>query len=232
MLPRRRTPPPVRPPSLRASFKSTRDACSAGSNPNTTLESTEMVVANPRTRASIETWRTIAGSSSGANRGYSLVPTTASPMPQTPPASDNSRFSVTSCLMSRPRLAPAAVRRASSFRLPAPATSSRLATLAQPMSSTKRDRADEEGQHVLGSAQQRFANGLHAGPDIARLLAVRFDQLAADGCRFRRGRLGRHARFQAADGHHPPRVRDLAEVGRRPEGDVLQVRASARSRAA
>ena len=136
-LPRVRPPPPVLPPSLSTSLRSTRDARHAGTRPKATLDSIEIATAKPRTCASIVTWRRKVGNSSGAIRGYSLVPTTASTMPQAPPASDSSRFSVTSCFTSRPRLAPAAARRASSFCLPMPATSSRLATLAQPMSRTK-----------------------------------------------------------------------------------------------
>ena len=83
------------------------------------------------------TWRRKVGNSSGAISGYNLVPIAASAMPKAPPASDSSRFSVTSCFTSRPRPAPAAARSASSFCRPTPATRSRLATFAQPMSRTK-----------------------------------------------------------------------------------------------
>ena len=54
-----------------------------------------------------------------------------------PPASDSSTLSVSSCRMRRPRPAPIAARIAISRRRPVARTSSRLATLAQAMSSTK-----------------------------------------------------------------------------------------------
>ena len=138
-----------------------------------------------------------------------------------PPATDSSRFSVRSCFISRPRPAPAAARRASSFCLPTPATSSRLATFAQPMSRTKPTVPTRKVSTRSVPPNSASCNGHHARTHLPRLLAAGFFQLSADGGRFGRCRIGGDARFQPADRRHPPCMRNLPEVARRPEGDVL-----------
>ena len=57
--------------------------------------------------------------------------------PTSPPASDSTTLSVSSCRMIRPREPPIAARIAISRRRPVARTSSRFATFAHAMSSTK-----------------------------------------------------------------------------------------------
>ena len=61
----------------------------------------------------------------------------ANTTPTTPPAVASSVLSVSSCLISRPRPAPSAARRASSRSRPSIRASVRLATLAQAINSTR-----------------------------------------------------------------------------------------------
>ena len=65
------------------------------------------------------------------------MPSTPSASPMTPPITDSSTLSVSSCRMMRPRPAPIAARSATSRLRAVARTSSRLATLAHAISRTK-----------------------------------------------------------------------------------------------
>ena len=133
--PRRRSLP--RPPSFSTSFRSTREACSAGRGRR----------AGSRRRRSAARSRARArrrgcgaadpGSLPGRSARTAGFPRRRAPGPKPQPTSESSRFSVRSCPIRRRRPAPAATRRASSFCRAAPAARSRLATFAQAISSTK-----------------------------------------------------------------------------------------------
>ena len=128
-----------------------------------------------RTRArgaSIERWRISCGNSAGAMKGNSWMPAMASRTPNTPPRSASRRFSVSSCRTSRLRPAPVAARNANSFCLAAPEASSRLATLAQPMSSTKLTVPSRKAKGVRRIAKHPVADRHHRAPDVVKLLAL------------------------------------------------------------
>ena len=65
------------------------------------------------------------------------MPSVPKRRPSTPPASESSTLSVSSCRMMRPRPAPIAARTAISRLRPVARTSSRFATFAHAMSSTR-----------------------------------------------------------------------------------------------
>ena len=77
------------------------------------------------------------GKRAGATRGSSRTSVHASARPAAPPAADSTRLSVRSCRTSRVRLLPSAARIVSSRWRATPRESSRFATLAQAMSSTR-----------------------------------------------------------------------------------------------
>ena len=77
------------------------------------------------------------GKRAGAASGSSRTSVHASARPAAPPAADSTRLSVRSCRTSRARLLPSAARIVSSRWRAAPRESSRFATFAQAMSSTR-----------------------------------------------------------------------------------------------
>ncbi len=182
--------------------------------------------------ASIATWRRKVGNSSGAIRGYNLVPIAASAMPQAPPATDSSRFSVTSCFTSRPRPAPAAARSASSFCRPTPATSSRLATFAQPMSRTKPTVPTRNVSIRSVPPNSDSCIGTTRAPSSPRLVAACLLQLPTDGGQLLPLLLRR--RRQVSAFRSPSSTEPAESSGGRspPRRRRLRRRASARIRAA
>ena len=128
--------PLVRPPSFSVSFSSARDAWIAGAIPNSTPVTSDTSAVNAATRPSTPTSRR-RGMLSGADATSASTPQNASSRPTAPPASAMSTLSVSSCWTIRPRLAPSAVRSAISLRRDAARASSRFATLAHAISSTR-----------------------------------------------------------------------------------------------
>ena len=152
-LPGRPAVPP-RPPSVRAAFRFTPDARIAGRIPNRIPVASEAPKANTKSRASNRaSWS--LGMLSGPSRAASSVAPRASTSPAAPPASDRIVLSARSCPAMRPRVAPMAARTASSFRRPVPRASSKLATLAQAISSSN------------PTAPARISRGWRAGPRAA-----------------------------------------------------------------
>ena len=82
----------------------------------------------------------------GFTASSARMPTMPSASPSTPPSSDSTTLSVSSCRTMRPRPAPIAARIAISRLRTVARTSSRLATFAQAMSRTKVDRAQQHPQ--------------------------------------------------------------------------------------
>ena len=125
----------LRPPSLSAVVSSTRVTRKAGARPNSTPVSSEIAAVNSRTRTSGE--RSSVGPALWAtNLTKPSVPQSARSRPAAPPNTASSRFSVSSCRMNLHRPAPMESLSAISFCRAAPRASSRLAMLAQAISST------------------------------------------------------------------------------------------------
>ena len=136
-----RSPVPERPPlSLRVALRSGRELCSAGIRPNRMPVNPAARTVNASTRQSTPTSepsRPTRGRLAVFTLSRARIPTTPNAAPATPPASESSTLSVSSCRMMRPRPAPMAARIAISRRRPTARASSRFATLAQAISSTK-----------------------------------------------------------------------------------------------
>ena len=146
-----------RPPSLSAVVSSTRVAPKAGARPNSTPVRSEIAAVNPRTRVSGE--RSSAGPALWATSlAKPSVPQNARSRPAAPPNTASSRLSVSSCRMSLQRPAPMESLSAISFCRAAPGASSRLAMLAQAISSTSPTRPI----NILPNFQ---ASGLLRGED-------------------------------------------------------------------
>ncbi len=133
-----RLPPPAvpRPPSLSADATLVNDCWRAGARPTRRPVIRVSTAAAAKTAASTRTSFS-RGASAGARATSASTPHMPSSRPATPPAAAMTRLSVASCRTIRPRLAPSAMRVASSRRRPDARASSRLAMLAQAMSSTK-----------------------------------------------------------------------------------------------
>src|SRR5258708_3724244 len=134
------TTPDRCPLSLRVKFRSAREAFNAGTSPNTIPVSSDTPSVNTNTRQSSTTpdpSSPIRGMFPGLITSSARTPTYPSPRPSTPPARDNITLSVSNCRINAPRPAPIAARMAiSRLRIVARA-SSRFATLAQAINSTK-----------------------------------------------------------------------------------------------
>ena len=136
-----RAPVPVRLPlSLMVSPRSDREACSAGIRPKSSPVPSDTPIVNSSTRQSSPTTlppSPTRGRLAVFTASRARMPTTPRISPQAPPIAESSTLSVSSCAMMRPRPAPIAERIAISRRRPVARTSSRLATLAQAISSTR-----------------------------------------------------------------------------------------------
>jgi hypothetical protein len=133
---RRRLPALPRPPSFRLSTGSRREFCSAGTSPNSTPVSSVSAARNTVTRRSTPTSACAGRKNGGSSARMPRNIKRPSSSPSAPPISDSSRLSTSSWRISTKRLAPSAVRTASSRERSVPRASSRLARFAQPISST------------------------------------------------------------------------------------------------
>jgi hypothetical protein len=121
-------------------LRSTRAARKAGNNPNTSPVSTETKAVKASTRPSTPTAAPsmpMRGMLPGLSASKARMPTTPSARPNRPPSSDSTRLSVISWRAMRPRAAPIAARIAISRWRTVARTSSRLATFAHAINSTK-----------------------------------------------------------------------------------------------
>ncbi len=82
----------------------------------------------------------------------SRTPSHATPTPRAPPASDSRKVSERNCRTTRKRLAPSAVRIATSLLRTVARARSRLATLAQAMRSTRKTAASMVYSRAVGSS--------------------------------------------------------------------------------
>ena len=141
-----------RPTSFRLPWRSSRLARSAGSSPKRMPDRTD--------RPSVKSSTLAVDARSRAVAGTLFEPSTRIPAsaderqaqsPSAPPATASSTLSVSSWRTIRPRLAPSAARTAISFCRASARDSSRFATFAQAMSSTKPTapiRIDQRTPHV------------------------------------------------------------------------------------
>ena len=129
---RERPGPSVEPrsPSRSDSPASRRDSCSAGRRPKAIPVKRDTPSAKANTRPSMPIVST-RGMLEGLSATSTRIPQAASPSPAAPPASASARLSVRNWRTSRERLAPSAVRTATSFWRAAARASSMWATLAQ-----------------------------------------------------------------------------------------------------
>ena len=124
-------------------FRSWRAALSAGTVPNTIAVTAVIATVNTRTEASMRI-SAIRGRFAGIDRPQDDESgLREAGGPTRPPAAASTRLSVTSCRTRRSPRAPSAARSAISCCRAVDRASSRCATLAQAMSSTNADRADE-----------------------------------------------------------------------------------------
>ena len=116
---------------------SVREAFQAGTAPKAIPVSSETPMVQAMVRQSA--WKPKLGvkGMGGRNRCRASPNQRASSSPSAPPASDSNRLSISSSRRMRPRPAPSAARMPSSLVRLTPRASSRLATLAQAISSTR-----------------------------------------------------------------------------------------------
>ena len=123
---------------------------------------------NSRTRQSIEISLGARHLVGEQRRRRPRRPHAASSRPSAPPAAARTSASISSCWKTRPRPAPSAARIAISLRRPSARVNSRLPTLAQAISSTSADRAEQHDQrradvaddHVLQRHDRRAPAGV------------------------------------------------------------------------
>ena len=128
---------PVRPPSFNTSFRFVLEMCSAGARPNVMPVATHARAKNVNTRAlSVNTIQyglpTFCVTASNA-----LSPKIDKPRPTRPPTKASSTLSTSSCRITCRRVAPTEKRIPISLARSAARASSRFATFAQAISSTK-----------------------------------------------------------------------------------------------
>jgi hypothetical protein len=127
--------------SRSASPAGVRAAYIAGATPNTTPVSIASTTANDTARQS-SAMSLFDWNAGGPNRTRIATSPRASGSPVTAPMSASATLSVASCRTIRSRVAPRAVRSATSRARAAPRASNRFATFAQAMSSTNATAAD------------------------------------------------------------------------------------------
>ncbi len=135
---RARAPPDCpRPPSFIRSFRFVFDTCIAGASPKTMPVARQIAAKYPNTARSRSKTIQYGFPTPATAASNSRTPTEVSPNPSRPPRQASMTLSMSSCRTIRPRLAPSAVRTAISRARYAERASSRLATFAHAMSSTK-----------------------------------------------------------------------------------------------
>ncbi len=138
--PRMTRPPrlavPPREVSESAAFRLIAEACRAGRMPKRMPVATAAARANRSTRPSMAASRN-CGIAAGPKRCTRTIPKRATSRPSNPPARESTKLSDSSCATIWLRDAPMANRTAISLRREAPRASSRLATLAQAIRSSR-----------------------------------------------------------------------------------------------
>ena len=200
MRARCRCPSPVVPrvASFSVFCSSGRDACHAGTTPNSRPVTIESTTAN------VSAWPLTAigatrGMSPGSSARMRSTPQNASSTPSPPPTTASSTLSVSSCRTSTPRPAPSAARIASSRARTVARAISRLATFATTISSTQstapsstiKRRARGADQHVLQRPRQRREVRIGVGIGARQLLPDRVELGVGGG--------ERHAGLQPRD---------------------------------
>ena len=147
------------------------DAFQAGRIPNAIPVNMEMAAVKATTRPSVPT-PSRRGSASGIAASRTWVPQAASRIPHAPPASARTRLSVRICRTRRPRLAPSAVRTASSARRDDALARRRFARFAQAIRRTR------------PTAPARIHNGRRLSPTIPSSRATKSGRrdLSSSGC--------------------------------------------------
>ena len=129
-------PTPLARPDATTGSRSMRDACTAGTTPNSRLAATEATSVKASTRPSIPI-SAARGSPSGASATNAATPQRASTRPAPADTAASSRLSVINCATIRPRPAPSAARTASSLARPVARAISRFATFAHAINNTR-----------------------------------------------------------------------------------------------
>ena len=150
---------------------------------------------------------TVASTATASSRGIpcglsdtrNATPHTASSSPSAPPASERITHSVSSWRTSRPRPAPSAARTAISDSRAAARASSRLATLAQAMSSTKPTAPSRTSTERRMSPTIASCSGYVVMPTPSLASGYWRARLRAERLDFRRRLLRRHAGLQPRD---------------------------------
>ena len=218
--PRSRPPPPVivRVSDPMTSADEKLVAFHAGITPNSSPTQIAAPAQNATTRMS-NVSVTVAGSSprgisDGATSGWPRRPR----MPSAPPISESTTLSVSSCRTMRRRPAPSADRTASSRMRTVARASSRLATLAQQMRSTKpttpRNSIDVSRRSlpIIESC-----SGSSRTPRPLLVCGNSLREPGGDGAEIGFGSVDRHARLQASDGlQHVGAARARRKVDHRP----------------
>ena len=122
-------------PCFNASERSSREVCSAGTSPKSTVDTSESPSANRRTVMSTRT-SSMRGRFAGDNATSPCTSMEASRRPASPATPASTQLSVSSCRTTRARPAPSAARSAISRVRPADRASRRFAILAHAMSHT------------------------------------------------------------------------------------------------
>ena len=172
------SPPVPRPLLFRESVRLTLEACKAGARPNKIPANNETRKAKPRSRPS----RPIV-SSRGIAAGMILTrkrnDNDANASPSPPPSSPNTRLSASNWQVTRPRLAPRAIRTAISLRRPLARVNKRFAMLAQTIKSTHPTPPKRTSNGVrrspvrnTSSGTRRTVRGLFSGCSLFSALAM------------------------------------------------------------
>ncbi len=170
----------LRPPSLRAPFRSVLLARSAGTAPARTPVTSEAPSTNSTTRKSIAI-SSARGIWSASRAAAPVSISRASRRPAAPPASASSTASMKSCWNTRPRPAPSAARIAISLRRPNALARRRLPTLAHAMSRTSATAPSSISKVVRMSPTITSCNGTTVAPHPA--LACGYSRSSRDEIR-------------------------------------------------
>ena len=134
---------PVPAPDSSSSFGSARETWRAGTRPMMTTHTTHATIPNANIRQLVCGAITHSATLGGMRASSSLLPQSVARRPNASPAAASNPLSRRSCAMMSFRVAPRAVRKASSRLRPKPRASRRFARFAHAMSSTAQHRADQ-----------------------------------------------------------------------------------------
>ncbi len=148
------------PPSFSTSFKFMRAARHAGAQPNNTPASITVTTVNSSTGTLMRTSVSESNVYGGIEATIAFINTHAKPIPSTPPTDASARLSIRNCVNICRREAPTEARTATSLCRAAPRASSRFATLAQAISSTKPTAPSSSGKPFFVSGfRKSFLSG-------------------------------------------------------------------------